>query len=164
MAQKKLDLDNSLEEELKAYGDQVLDIKKKYEDDTTNYKIELDNKKKAFAQYVQDMNALASQLSSRVSHNAYWWNLLEWSASWVWENGPEQIIARQSSYVQPRNAVNNNSTVYNNQSSLSINGLEIWNMNSVDDLLDELSNELEKRLNILSEYECDNYINLNKIL
>jgi DNA segregation ATPase FtsK/SpoIIIE-like protein len=35
---------------------------------------------------------------------------------------------------------------------------------SFDDLLDELSNELEKRLNILSEYECDNYINLNKIL
>ena len=33
-----------------------------------------------------------------------------------------------------------------------------------DDLLDELSNELEKRLNILNEYECDNYINLNKIL
>jgi hypothetical protein len=66
LAQKKLDLDTALEDELKAYGDQVLDIKKKYEDDTKNYKIELDNKKKAFAQYVQDMNALASQLSSRV--------------------------------------------------------------------------------------------------
>jgi hypothetical protein len=91
------------------------------------------------------MNALASQLSSRVWHNAYWGNLLEWSASWVWENGPEQIIARQSSYVQPRNAVNNNSTIYNNQSSLSINGLEIWNMNSVDDLLDELRNRLTYR-------------------
>ena len=145
LAQKKLDLDTALEDELKAYGDQVLDIKKKYEDDTKNYKIELDNKKKAFAQYVQDMNALASQLSSRVWHNAYWGNLLEWSASWVWENGPEQIIARQSSYVQPRNAVNNNSTIYNNQSSLSINGLEIWNMNSVDDLLDELRNRLTYR-------------------
>lgn len=34
----------------------------------------------------------------------------------------------------------------------------------VDDLLDELSNELEKRLNIVNENECENYLTLNKIL
>ena len=34
----------------------------------------------------------------------------------------------------------------------------------VDDLLDELSNELEKRLNIINEHECENYLLLNKLL
>jgi hypothetical protein len=145
LAQKKQDLDNALQDELKAYGDQIIKINEEYKKDTKNYQTELNKKKEAFAKYVQEMNELASQLSSSVWHNAYWGSILEWNASWVWENGPEQIIARQSSYVQPRNAINNNSTVYNNQSSLNINGLELWNFNSIDDLLAELKNRLTYR-------------------
>ena len=145
LQQKKEDLDNALQDELKAYGDQVLKIKDEYSKDTKNYTDELDKKKKAFANYVKDMNELASQLSSSVPHNAYWWSVLNGRASWVWENWPEQIIARQSSYVQPRNAINNNSTVYNNQSSLNINWIEVWNFNTIDDLLNELKNRLTYR-------------------
>lgn len=141
--QKLTDLKAEHEDELKAYGDQVLDIKKKYEQDTKNYKDELNNKKKAFADYVRDMNELAASLSTRA--RAYWWSLLSWQVSLVWENWPEQIIARQSSYIQPSNAVNNNSVVYNNQSSLSINWLEFGSYNSVDEMLAELKNRLTYR-------------------
>lgn len=143
--QKLIDLKQAHEDELKAYWNQVIEIKKKYESDTKNYKDELAKKKEAFAQYVKDVNELASQLSSSAStHNAYWWSLLSGNASRVGENGPEQIIARQSSYVQPRNAVNNNSTVYNNQSSYSINWMNI-EVNNVDEFLNELKNRLTYR-------------------
>ena len=76
-------------------------------------------------------------------HNAYGWSVLEWKASIVWENWPEQIIARQSSYVQPRNAGNSYSTV--NTNNLSINGLEFWNFNTIDDMLDALKERLTYR-------------------
>lgn len=145
LAQKKLDLDTALQDELKAYWDQVLDINKQYVQDTTNYKKQLDEKKKAFQQWVTDMNAIAATLSSKAQHNAYGGNLLSGAVSWVWENWPEQVVARQASYVQPRNAVQSNSTVYNNQSSLSINGLELWNFSSVDEMLAELKNRLTYR-------------------
>lgn len=77
-------------------------------------------------------------------HNAYGWSVLNWQASIVWENGPEQIIARQSSYIQPRNAGNSYNTV-NNSSSLSINWIEIWNFNTVDDMLEALRERLTYR-------------------
>lgn len=78
------------------------------------------------------------------SHRAYGWSVLNWQASIVWENGPETIIARQSSYVQPRNAGNSYSTI-NNSNSLSINGLELWNFNTIDDMLDALKERLTYR-------------------
>ena len=145
LQQKKQDLDIELKDELKAYGDQVMKLRDEYKKDTKNYKDELENKKQALRDYVREANEILSWLSSKAPHNAYWGSILNWNASWVWENGPEQIIARQSSYVQPRNAVNNNSTVYNNQSSLNINGLEIGNFNTIDDLLNELRNRLTYR-------------------
>lgn len=145
LQQKKQDLDTELKDELKAYGDQVMKLRDEYKNDTKNYKDELENKKQALRDYVREANEILAWLSSKAPHNAYWGSILNWNASWVWENGPEQIIARQSSYVQPRNAVNNNSTVYNNQSSLNINGLEIGNFNTIDDLLNELRNRLTYR-------------------
>ena len=78
------------------------------------------------------------------AHNAYWGTVLEWHASIVWENWPEQIIARQSSYVQPRNAWNSYSTI-NNSSNLSINGLELGNFATIDDMLDALKEKLTYR-------------------
>ena len=77
-------------------------------------------------------------------HNAYGGSVMSWMASIVWENGPEQIIARQSSYVQPRNAGNSYNTV-NNSNSLNINGIEIGNFNTVDDMLDALKERLTYR-------------------
>lgn len=143
---KKKILDDELKTEIDSYIEQTKKIKNEYETDEKNYKAILDKKKEDFRQYVSEMNSIASWLNSTASqHNAYWGSILNWNASWVWENGPEQIIARQSSYVQPRNAVNNNSTVYNNQSSLNINGLEIGNFNTIDDLLNELRNRLTYR-------------------
>ena len=79
-----------------------------------------------------------------VGHNAYWGSILEWHASIVWENWPEQIIARQSSYIQPRNAWNSYSTI-NNNSNLSINGLELGNFATIDDMLDALREKLTYR-------------------
>lgn len=78
------------------------------------------------------------------THNAYWGTVLEWHASIVWENWPEQIIARQSSYIQPRNAWNSYSTI-NNSSNLSINGLELGNFATIDDMLDALKEKLTYR-------------------
>jgi len=78
------------------------------------------------------------------SHNAYWGSVLEGKVSVVGENGPETIIARQSSYVQPRNAGNSYNTV-NNSNNLSINGLEFGNFDTVDDLLDALKEKLTYR-------------------
>lgn len=77
-------------------------------------------------------------------HNAYWWSVLSWVASIVWENWPEQIIARQSSYIQPRNAWNSYNTV-NNSNNLSINGLEFGNFNTIDDMLNALKEKLTYR-------------------
>jgi hypothetical protein len=93
-----------------------------YQSDTEIYKGELKKKEKAVRDYVEKVKAMLSEIPA--SHRAYGGNLLNGQVSIVGENGPEAIIARQSSYVQPRNAVQNSSTVYNNQSSLSINGLE----------------------------------------
>lgn len=74
---------------------------------------------------------------------AYWWDITNSWVTLVWENGPEQIIARQSAYVQPRNASNSYSTV-NNDNSFSINGMNV-NVNNVDDFLDELKQKMTYR-------------------
>ena len=77
------------------------------------------------------------------SKRAYWWSILSWWVSVVWENGPETIIARQSSYVQPRNASNNYSTI-NNDNSFSINGISV-NVSNMDEFLNELKEKLTYR-------------------
>lgn len=77
------------------------------------------------------------------SHNAYWWSVLEWHASVVGENGPETIIARQSSYVQPRNAWSSYNTI-NNDNSFSINWINV-NVSNIDEFLSELKENLTYR-------------------
>lgn len=76
--------------------------------------------------------------SSSVSARAYGWDISNAKVSLVWENWPEQIVARTASYIQPRNASNSYSTVNNNNSSnLTIN----WMSNtygSIDEMLDDL--------------------------
>ncbi len=139
--QKLEDLETAQKEELDKYWQQVIELKKEYEKDTKNYKAELDNKKKAFADYVREMNEIAASLNT--SARAYWWTLNSW-VTFVGENWPEAIVARQSSYVQPRNAVQTYSTINNNQSSFSINWMNI-NVNSVDEFLNELKNHLTYR-------------------
>ena len=79
------------------------------------------------------------------SVRAYGWDISNAKVSLVWENWPEQIIARTASYVQPRNASNSYSTINNNnQSSFSINGMNI-NVNNVDEFLDELRQRMTYR-------------------
>lgn len=78
------------------------------------------------------------------SRRAYGWELDSGVTTLVGENGPEAIVARTASYVQPRNASNTYSTVNNNQSSFSINGMNI-NVNSIDDFLGELKQRMTYR-------------------
>lgn len=118
-------------------------LQKLYQSDTDIYKGELAKKEKAVRDYVEKVKAMLSEIPA--SHRAYGGNLLNGQVSIVGENWPEAIIARQSSYVQPRNAVQNSSTVYNNQSSLSINGLEFWNFNNIDEMLIALKDKLTYR-------------------
>lgn len=129
--------------------------------DTTARKIELENEyQKVFEENIKKQEKELDNLIQKEqklidkrreylsmwwsSHNAYWWSILQWTASIVWENWPEQIVARQSSYVQPRNAVNSYSTI-NNNSNLSINGLELGNFNTVDEMLNALKERLTYR-------------------
>ena len=129
--------------------------------DTTARKIELENEfqkvfeeniKKQWEQIeglIQKEQRLIDKRREYLSmwgtlHNAYGWSVMSWQASVVWENWPETIIARQSSYVQPRNAGNSYNTV-NNSNSLSINGIEIGNFNTIDDMLDALKERLTYR-------------------
>ena len=112
-----------------------------YKTDTENFQKELDKKKISVEKYVADVKRALASIPS--SYRAYWWTLNK-GVTLVGENGPEAIIARQSSYVQPRNAVSNNSTVYNNQSSLSIGGMNIW-FNNIDEMLSELKTRMTYR-------------------
>lgn len=76
--------------------------------------------------------------SSSTSARAYGWDITNAKVSLVWENWPEQIIARTASYIQPRNASNSYSTVNNNNSSnLTINGMSNT-YGSIDEMLDDL--------------------------
>ena len=84
--------------------------------------------------------------SSTISKRAYGWEISSAKVSLVWENWPEHIIARQSSYVQPRNASNSYSTVNsNNTSNLTINWMEIGTYNSTDEMLEDLKQRLTYR-------------------
>lgn len=78
-----------------------------------------------------------SYYSSSSSARAYGWDITNAKVTLVWENWPEQIIARQASYVQPRNASNTYSTVNNTDNSFSINWMQV-NVNNIDEFLDDL--------------------------
>lgn len=82
-------------------------------------------------------------MSASDSARAYGGELNKW-VTLVGENGPERIVRRQASYVQPRNASNNYSTVNNNQSSYSINWMTVtvWD---IDEFLAELKQKMTFR-------------------
>lgn len=114
----------------------------RWQSDTKEYKGELNTRLDAVRSYVESVKSLLASIPT--SYRAYWWTMNSW-ITMVGENWPEAIVARQSSYVQPRNAVQNYSNVYNNQNSLSINWIEIWSFNSVEDLLNWLKPYLTRR-------------------
>ena len=114
----------------------------RWQSDTKAYKGELNTRLDAVRSYVESVKSLLASIPT--SYRAYWWTMNSW-ITMVGENWPEAIVARQSSYVQPRNAVQNYSNVYNNQNSLSINWIEIWSFNSVEDLLNWLKPYLTRR-------------------
>lgn len=145
--QTKLEAENSQletakEEELKIITETSNKILARWQSDTKAYKTELNNRLSAVRSYVAEVQALLASVPS--SYRAYGWTLNSW-VTMVWENWPEAIIAKQSAYVQPRNAVQNNSTIYNNQNSLSVNWINVWNFGSVDELLDWLKPYLTRR-------------------
>ena len=78
------------------------------------------------------------------SARAYGWDISNAKVTLVWENWPEQIIARQASYVQPRNASNSYSTVNNTDNSFSINWMQV-NVNNIDEFLDDLRQKMTYR-------------------
>lgn len=78
------------------------------------------------------------------SARAYGWDITNAKVSLVWENWPEQIVARTASYIQPRNANNTYNTTTTNDNSFSINWMQI-NVNNVDDFLDELRQRMTYR-------------------
>lgn len=78
------------------------------------------------------------------SARAYGWDISNAKVTLVWENWPEQIIARQASYVQPRNASNSYSTVNNTDNSFSINWMQV-NVNNIDEFLDDLKQKMTYR-------------------
>ena len=84
--------------------------------------------------------------SRKTSAFAYGWDISNAKVALVWENWPEQIIARQASYVQPRNASNSYSTVNSNNTtnSLTINGMSNT-YGSIDEMLDDLKWKLTYR-------------------
>lgn len=131
----------ALNNELDLVKDHSEKVLAQRQSDTKAYKKELDNRLDAVKSYVYSVQDLLSSVPD--SYRAYGGELNK-GVTMVGENWPEAIVRRQASYVQPRNAANTYSTV-NNTNSLSINGLEVWNFNSIDDLLGELRNRLTYR-------------------
>lgn len=134
--------ETALQNELELVENHSKKVLEQWQADTKAYKNELKNRADAVRSYVAEVQALLASVPS--SYRAYWWTLNSW-VTFVGENWPEAIVARQSSYVQPRNAVQTYSTINNNnQSSFSINWMNI-NVNSVDEFLNELKNHLTYR-------------------
>lgn len=122
--------------------------------DVTARKVQLENEyNKVFQEQVAKQKKSVEELISywdrliarkneyywnSTSARAYGWDISNAKVSLVWENWPEQIVARTASYIQPRNASNSYSTVNNNNSNnLTIN----WMSNSygsIDEMLDDL--------------------------
>lgn len=126
----------NLEEQAKVLWEFTTACKRMYDEDTKAYKDELNKKLKATADYVASVKSMLASIPSK--YRAYWWTLTSGVAYTVWENWPESIIARQSSYVQPSNSVSNYSTQTTNNSNLNIGGIDVWNYNSVEEMLNWL--------------------------
>lgn len=112
------------------------------------FKTAMDNQKKSVNELIQKWETLIAKKNeyywSDGGGRAYGWSVMEWQVSVVGENGPEQIIARQSSYVQPRNAGNSYNTTNTTTNSLNIAWIEI-NYDNIDNMLEWLKEKLTYR-------------------
>ena len=133
--------ETALQSELELVENHSKKVLAQWQSDTKAYKNELNNRLDAVRDYVASVQALLASVPS--SYRAYGGELNK-GVTIVWENGPEAIVRRQASYVQPRNASNSYSTVNNNQSSFAINWLNV-NVSNVDEFLGELKNRLTYR-------------------
>lgn len=116
---------------------------KQWQTDSRAYKAELEKRKADVQKYVEDVQRILSSVPS--AHRAYGGELTNGRVALVGENGPEQIIARASSYVQPRNAVNNHSVVNttNTQSyNLNMGDAHFGPFATIDDMLAALKSRL----------------------
>lgn len=146
--QAKLNLENQqaethLKEQLKIIETHSNKVVTQWQNDTKAYQLELDKRKLAVQQYVADVQRMLSSVPS--AHRAWGGELSNGKVALVGEHGPEQIIARASSYVQPRNAVTNHSVVNTTTSqnyNLNMGDAHFWPFATVDDLLAALKSKL----------------------
>lgn len=138
------DTKKNYDEQIKLVGAHSKNVLNKRQSDTKAYKMELDKRKLAVQQYVEDVQRMLSSIPS--AHCAFGGELSSGRVALVGKHGPEQIIARASSYVQPRNAVTNHSVVNSNNTSQSYN-FNMWDAQfgpfaTIDDFLDALKAKL----------------------
>ena len=116
---------------------------------TKTFQEEVAKQKKSVEELISYWDRLIARkneyYSSWSSARAYWWEISSAKVTLVGENWPEKIVARQSSYVQPKNASNSYSTVNSNNTNLTINWMEIWSYNSTDEMLEDLKQRLTYR-------------------
>jgi hypothetical protein len=118
-------------------------VYKQRQNDSRAYRAELEKRKADVQKYVEDVRRILSSVPS--AHRAYGGELTNGRVALVGENGPEQIIARASSYVQPRNAVSNHSVVNttNTQSyNLNMGDAHFGPFATIDDMLAALKSKL----------------------
>lgn len=147
---QQLKLQTEYQETKKNYNDQIKliemhskNVLDQWQSDTKAYKMELDKRKLAVQQYVADVQRMLSSIPS--AHRAFGGELSNGKVALVGEHGPEQIIARASSYVQPRNAITNHSVVNTTTSqnyNLNMGDAHFWPFATVDDLLAALKSKL----------------------
>lgn len=147
---QQLKLQTEYNETKKNYNDQIKliemhskNVLNQWQSDTKAYKMELDKRKLAVQQYVADVQRMLSSIPS--AHRAFGGELSNGKVALVGEHGPEQIIARASSYVQPRNAITNHSVVNTTTSqnyNLNMGDAHFWPFATVDDLLAALKSKL----------------------
>lgn len=145
---QQVKLQTEYEEAQKNYQDQLQLVKthsnnvlSQWQSDTRAYKTELDKRRSEVQKYVADVQRMLASIPSK--HRAYGWELSAGNVALVGENGPEQIIARASSYVQPRNSITNHSVVNTNQSyNLNMWDAQIGSFATIDDFLDALRSKL----------------------
>ena len=118
-------------------------VYQQWQTDSRAYRAELEKRKADVQKYVEDVRRILSSVPS--AHRAYGGELTNGRVALVGENGPEQIIARASSYVQPRNAVSNHSVVNttNTQSyNLNMGDAHFGPFATIDDMLAALKSKL----------------------
>ena len=151
LANQKKQLETAKDEEVEILTDATARKTQLEEQYEIVYKRSLETQKKGLDELIQKTQTLINKrreymelAGSGSSRRAYGGGLLSGQVSLVGENWPEQIIARQSSYVQPRNAGNSYNTVNNNGNTLSINGIEV-KYDNMDDMLNALKEKLTYR-------------------